>query len=171
MVLIPSETDIATLLAKQAITEQLLAYCRGMDRIDLDLTRSVFTHDAVADYGAMFVGTGHGFAEFIGQVHPPLQTHSHHLRNVLVSVDGDRAGSEAYVIVRLRSVGADGSLTDLVSHGRYVDRWRCEDGTWRIAHRRYLHTLDTSEPVPAAMFGTAGSRDRDDPSYEVLANP
>ena len=164
----PTDEQLATLLAKQAITEQLHAYCRGMDRIDLDLTRSVFTEDSVADYGAMFSGSGYGFADFIGEVHPPMQTHCHHLSNVTVAVDGDRAGSEAYVIVRLRT--GDGG-TDLVSHGRYVDRWRREDGTWRIHHRRYLHTLDYSEPVTSVMFGTAGSRDREDPVYDVLGGP
>lgn len=163
-----SENALETVLARQAITDQLLAYCRGMDRIDLPLARSVFHPDAIADYGAMYSGTGHGFVDFIGEVHPPMETHSHHLSNVSISVDGDRAGSEAYVIVRMRSVAADGSRSDTTSHGRYVDRWLREDGRWRISHRRYLHTMDDTVPVTHAMFPTAGTRDRDDPSYGVL---
>ncbi len=59
-----------TLLAKQAIAEALAAYCRGMDLID-DLARSVFHPDAVADYGAMFSGTGYEFGAFIEQVTRP----------------------------------------------------------------------------------------------------
>lgn len=163
-----TDDAVQDLLDKQAITEKLLDYCRAMDRIDLDLARSVFHPEAEADYGAMYTGTGYGFADFIGQVHPPMKAHSHHLSNVRITVDGDRAGSEAYVVVRMRTAGTDGALTDLVSHGRYVDRWERRDGTWRIAHRHYLHTMDDSVPVNRPMFPTAGSRDREDPSYEVL---
>lgn len=91
---------LQTLLDKQAIAEQLAAYCRGVDRIDLDLIRSVFHPGAVADYGEMFHGTGEEFADFIGQVHPAMQTHSHHVSTISVTIDGDEAGSECYVFDR-----------------------------------------------------------------------
>jgi hypothetical protein len=163
-----AETALTELLDKQAITEQLVSYCRAADRIDLDLLRSVFHEDAPADYGAMFNGTGYGFADFIGQVHQPMQTHSHHLSNILITLDGDRAASESYVSVRLRSTTAGGVL-DTLSFGRYLDRWeRRADSVWRISSRRYLHTMDSVVPGPAPMFETAGTRDPDDPSYQVL---
>ncbi len=57
----------------------LADYVRGADRIDVELIRSVFHPDATADYGAMFRGTGHGFADFIGSVHPGMDTHHHQL--------------------------------------------------------------------------------------------
>lgn len=166
-----TDEDLRVLLDKQAVAEALATYVRGMDRLDGDLARSVFHFDAVADYGAMFQGSGHGFVDFIERVHPAMESHHHQLGSLLVTVDGDRAASECYVIARLRSRTPDGGLQDLTSHGRYVDRWERRDGTWRIAHRRYLHHLDDTTPVAAPGFATTGSRDREDPSYAVLADP
>lgn len=163
------QADLARLLAKEQITERLLTYARGADRIDLDLIRATFHPGAVADYGDMFQGTGEGFADFIGQVHPPMQTHTHHLSNISITVDGDRAGSECYVIVHARTVGPDGAVHDTAAHGRYVDAWERRDCDWRISHRRYLHSLDELWRVETSLFPPAGSRDRTDASYGALA--
>lgn len=160
--------DLQRLLAKEAISERLLDYARGADRNDLDLIRATFHPGATADYGAMFQGTGEGFADFIGEVHPPMQTHTHHLSNIAITVDGDRAGSECYVIMHARTVGARGVAHDTASHGRYVDQWERRDGEWRISHRRYLHSLDELWRVETSLFPPGGSRDHDDPSYGVL---
>lgn len=159
--------DIAELLAKQQISEALSAYCRGVDRIDVDLARSVFHPDSVVDYGDMFSGSGYGFIDAIAEVHPAMETHVHQLGSITIVVDGDRAGSEAYVMARLRVRNDDG-VSDTVSHGRYVDRWERRDGTWRIIHRHYLHALDETRPVEGEGFPPRGTRDRSDPSYLVL---
>ncbi|MFT3900062.1 MAG: nuclear transport factor 2 family protein [Gordonia sp. (in: high G+C Gram-positive bacteria)] len=163
-----NDDQVHVLLAKQAIYDALACYCRAMDRIDLELGRSLFHPDATADYGEMFSGTGYGFIDFIGQVHPAMETHVHHLGSVLVNVEGDRAGSEAYVMARLRHRTAEGDPVDTVSHGRYVDQWERRDDVWRIKHRRYLHALDETRTVDGAGFAPTGTRDRTDPSYAVL---
>ncbi len=160
--------QIRELLDKQAITEQLSAYCRGVDRIDLDLIRSVFHPGAIADYGTMFTGTGHEFADFIGQVHPPMSAHSHLIGSISITVSGDIAGSESYVLARLRFTGADALATDTVTQGRYLDEWQRIDGIWRISHRRYLHTLDETRVVERPMMEPSGTRDGSDPSYDIL---
>jgi ketosteroid isomerase-like protein len=162
------QEQLERLLAKEQITDALLGYARGVDRLDLEQIRQTFHPDAVADYGAMFQGTGAEFADFIGQVHPPMETHTHHLSNISIQVDGDRAGSECYVIVRTRTVAEDGTKRDTSAYGRYIDRWERRDGTWRIAHRRYLHSLDETWSAETHLFPVAGSRDESDPSFEVL---
>lgn len=159
---------LSELLARHAITDRLLDYGRGVDRIDHALICSVFHPDATADYGSMYSGSGYGFADFIDVVHPPMQTHTHHLSNIRVRVDGDRAGSETYVLVLARMAAPDGTLSDLVSRGRYVDRWERRDGEWRISHRQYLHSADDLRPVASAGFPTRGTRDASDPGYGVL---
>lgn len=166
------ETTLEMLIAKDEITETLAAYCRAVDRLDMDLGRAVFHEDAIADYGAMYQGTGYGFMEFVRAAHLTMQTTGHHIGGLTIRVDGDHAGSECYVIARLRLASPDGTFTDIVSHGRYVDRWeRRADGAWRIAHRRYLHTMDERRTIEASSFPTTGSRDAADPSYEVLREP
>lgn len=163
-----NEAALAELLAKQEITERLHQYCRAMDRIDDDLGRGVFHADAVADYGTMFQGTGYGFIDFVHESHIGMLVHAHHLSNILIKVDGDRAGSEAYVHVVLRSKGEGGTLMQITGHGRYIDAWEKRDGAWRIAHRRYIQAMDEVRAVGTTMYDTDGARDRTDPSYEVL---
>lgn len=159
------------LVDKQSISERLFDYARGVDRIDRELICSVFDPDARLDYGTMFTGTREEFADFIGLVHPAMEAHSHHVSNIKVTVDGDRAGSEAYVLVLLRSRGIGGSLNDSVNSGRYVDEWRRSTEGWRIVHRRYVHDMDSTQPAGSTGYPTSGSRDTNDPSYAVLGLP
>jgi SnoaL-like domain len=109
------DSVLQELLDKQSITERLLDYARGVDRIDRELICSVFHDGARLDYGAMFVGIREEFADFIAVIHPIMEAHSHHLSNIYITVEGDRAGSETYVVARLRSRAPDGALNDTVS--------------------------------------------------------
>ena len=156
------------LLDKQAITERLFDYARGVDRIDHDLICSAFHPDARLDYGGMFTGTREAFADFIGLVHPAMETHSHHVSNIRITLDGERAGSEAYVLVLLRARGHDGTVNETVNSGRYIDEWRRSGGEWRIAHRTYLHDMDRTQPAGTSGFPTTGTRDTSDSSYAAL---
>lgn len=40
-----------------------------------------------------------------------------------------------------------GHATDIVVRGRYLDRWSCRDGEWRIDERRYEN--DLTQVIPA----------------------
>jgi hypothetical protein len=164
----PRDLELERLLAKDAITERLLSYARGVDRLDRDLMLAAFHPAAEADYGAMFQGTGEGFADFILEVHPPMEAHTHHLSNIMITVDGDRAASEAYVIVRTRTRAEDGTAQEMVAHGRYADEWERRDGEWRISRRRYLHSLDEMWAARTTIFPVGGARDRTDPSYPTI---
>ncbi|MBL7496701.1 nuclear transport factor 2 family protein [Frankia sp. CNm7] len=146
----------------------MAAYCRGVDRIDPELGRSVFHPDAVADYGDMFQGTGFEFIDFVCEAHRGFLTHTHQIGSISIAVDGDTAASECYVTARLRAENPGGGFVDILSYGRYVDRWARRDDVWRIAHRRYLHEMDETRTIEAGGFAVAGRRDRTDPSYEVL---
>lgn len=161
------DDTLQVLLDKQAISEKLHQYCRAMDRVDDALGRSVFHEDADVDYGEIFRGTGYGFVDFVHDAHLGMQVHQHMLGNILITVDGDSAGSESYVTATFRIQQADGSLMGLRSHGRYIDRWQRRAGEWRIAHRAYLHDMDEMWPT-AMQYESQGLRDRTDPSYEVL---
>lgn len=159
--------DLQRLLAKEAITDRLLGYARGVDRLDRALMLEAFHPGAELDCGAMFQGTGEGFADFILEVHPPMETHTPHLSNILITVAGDRARSESYVVVRMRSRSEDGSTHETAAHGRYVDEWERRDGDWRISRRRYLHSLDELWEARTTIYQVGGTRDRTDPSYDA----
>ena len=164
---------IDDLVAKQAITEMIYTYCRALDRMDLELAHTVWHPDGTADYGAsMFQGTGAGFIDWVWTQHEAMFAHSHQITCVLIDVDGERAGSEAYVTAALRLAADGGQAVEIVSRGRYVDTWSRRDGRWAIDHRRFVEDFTSTYPVtpmesPDAAVRTA-RRDRDDPSYAAL---
>lgn len=162
---------IAQLDAKQAITEVLHRYCRGLDRMDRAIADTVWHPDGTADYGPGYRGPAAGFLDFVWAYHAQLESHSHLVSNALIDVDttAGTAASETYVSVWLRTRPADGRVTDLFHRGRYVDRWSRREGVWGIDHRTYLGDLYREVAVPAPdPTEPWGRRDGADASYEVL---
>lgn len=153
---------------KLAITEKIYQYSRAMDRIDDRLGYDVFHEDATVDYGEMFQGTGHEFIDFVHKAHSTMLVHQHMIGNILIELDGDRAGSESYVTATFRIRQDDGTLMGMRSQGRYIDRWERRGDAWRILHRQYLHEMDESWPA-VQQFVSRGQRETSDPSYAVLA--
>jgi hypothetical protein len=162
-------SDLAQVLAdKQAITEQLYRYCRSVDRLDVPLGHSVFHEDAVVDYGPKgFRGSGRGAIDWICQSHAQLQAHSHQVTNILIEVDGDRAGSEAYVFAALRGE-REGQAFQIQVWSRYCDNWSRRDGHWAIDRRDTVTDFDTIGDVTALSTPERSLRDPQDPSYTVL---
>lgn len=155
------------LAARQAISDTLYRYCRAMDRMDLAAGYDIWHDDGAADYGPLFKGTGRGFVDFAYQSHSGLERHSHQITNILIELDGERAASEAYVIVALR-MQKEGRPVQLTVWGRYLDRWSCRKGRWAIDRRVFVLDMDEMrEVVPSNQVG--GSRNRDDPSYDILS--
>jgi len=161
------EEEFRAWLDKQAITEQIHRYARGVDRMDRALARACWHSDGSADYRGLFEGSADALLDWIWQVHSGMQTHSHQMSNILIELDGDRAASETYVTVALRTLGD--APSDIFSRGRYLDRWSRRDGVWAIDHRIHLPDHATALPVPARIPAEpAGARDRSDPSYALI---
>lgn len=156
------------LAAKQAICEQLYAYCRSVDRLDLALGHGVFHEDSYADYGAdVYQGPGRGAIDKICRDHQHLTSHSHQISNILIDLDGDCAGSESYVTATMRLV-RDGKEHQIVVRGRYFDSWERHDGRWVILHRQVACDHDEIREVTSLRGTSRSSRDESDPSYRIL---
>lgn len=110
------------------------------------------------------------FVDFACESHQAMTTHVHQIGSMSIRVDGQTAGSECYVFARLRMKSPDGGLTDIFTHGRYVDRWERREGVWRISNRQYLHAMGEIRAVTSDGFATTGQRDSTDPSYAVLSS-
>lgn len=159
---------LAQLADKHAITEQLYRYCRSVDRLDVPLGHAVFHEDATADYGASgYRGTGHGAIDWICEAHRQLVSHSHQVSNVLIELDGDRAGSESYVTATLR-MEREGKVMQIEVWGRYCDRWSRRDGVWRIDHRDSVIDYDSIREVAPMNRHERARRDGTDLSYAAL---
>ncbi|MDD2126976.1 nuclear transport factor 2 family protein [Pseudomonas monteilii] len=165
--------DIRVLLDKQAIYEVLARYCRGADRCDEELIRSVYHDDAYDDHG-YWRGSGSDFASFVcARLTAANQATTHSISNVLIEVDGDFARSEAQVVATLVRKGSP-RLADLMG-ARYLDRLSRRNGEWKIDERIVVldwHKVETwgeaQAPIPLDGF-TRGSRFPGDPVYRLMA--
>ncbi len=152
---------------RQAITDQIYRYCRAMDRIDHELGYSIWHEDGTADYGENYLGSGRGFVDHVCAQHAGLLCHSHQMSNIIIELDGDRAGSEAYVTATLR-MDRGGKLMQMMVWSRYVDTWSKRDGRWAIDHRIAIMDMDEIREVTPMKSHDRGKRDPSDPSYKVL---
>ncbi|HET9630272.1 MAG TPA: nuclear transport factor 2 family protein [Novosphingobium sp.] len=152
-----------------AIVQQVYAYCRAMDRMDVELGYSIWHEDGEADYGeAIYQGSGRGFIDFVTRVHADYLAHSHQISNVLVKLDGNRAASESYVTAVLRRQ-SDGALTQFTVHGRYLDLWSCRNGRWAIDKRMFVTDFDEIRTVVTSGLTSRSRREPSDASYTVFA--
>jgi hypothetical protein len=175
---------IEELASRAAITDVLHRYARAMDRMDAELALSCWHPGGTDDHAPLFAGTAEDFVRWLWPIHAEMKATRHLISNILIMLDGDRAGVETYWTVTLRMVDPAGGLHDILGHGRYVDNFERIDGVWAIRHRQSLHDFDRVDPVVATMADASAavsvvpnnpnatpkhvSRDRGDYSYKVL---
>jgi len=163
-----NEEALRALIDKQAIRDQLYAYCRSVDRLDIPLGHGVFHEDSHADYGQdVYQGPGRGCIDKIVRDHDHLTSHSHQISNILIDLDGDRAGSEAYMTGTMR-MERDGKEFQIFVRARYLDAWEKRDGRWGIVRRELAYDHDEVREVTAMRGPSHSARDSTDPSYTFL---
>jgi ketosteroid isomerase-like protein len=128
--------QLQALLDKQAIAEVLFSYCANLDRMDLAALAELFTEDCVVDYGPEPRLQSHGadgLRRDLARMWRWART-SHHLSNVVITIDGDgqHALASSYVIAWHER--PDGSTATMM--GQYKDRLVRDGARWRIASRR-----------------------------------
>lgn len=66
---------------KVELYELVVAYCRAMDRRDVDLMRTLYHPDAIDDHGSLFDGTGEEFINFLPGPITVFAITTHHTTN------------------------------------------------------------------------------------------
>ncbi|MEA3264759.1 MAG: nuclear transport factor 2 family protein [Pseudomonadota bacterium] len=154
--------DLADLAAEAGIRRALYRYCRGVDRGDADMIASAYHDNADENHGA-FHGTGREFAEHLVPLMDKAPENSgHHITNVLIDRTGDAANVESYFIAfHAQDDGGRAFVT-----GRYLDRFACRNGAWKIVRREVV--IDSDSPATKSMDLSAyprGGRREADPSH------
>jgi hypothetical protein len=157
-------SDVADRLA---IMDKIYRYCRSVDRLDVPVGHSVFHEDSTADFGASYKGSGRGWIDFICVEHKKFLRHSHQVTNIIIEIDGDRAGSESYVTATLQRRDGD-SIVEHQFWARYVDEWSKRDCDWAIDKRECVIDFDSIRDVTNIAEYDRSRRDTGDPSYTVL---
>ena len=156
--------DVQRLLDERAIREVLLRYCRGVDRLELDLVRECYHPDAIDDHGS-FRGGVEDYLAWIGRLLPRYDVTMHLLGNVLVELSPDRpdlARVETYGVAIHQKPDGPAEL-NLTIGFRYVDRFeRREPVGWRIADRvcttEWVRRTDPADIFPVDERFRRGER-------------
>lgn len=172
------------LYVEYEIKDALQSYCRGIDRRDFDLVRSVYHMDA-EDFHGPYNGNIDGLIEWMMRRHEGVAQSMHMLGNCLIQWDGDttalvetycvtyqklKLGSESSTSDVGLAVGGSGQQTQV--RCRYLDRFENRDGSWKIAKRvvayESLLLEDSSEESPFARGMVLATRGKDDALYALL---
>lgn len=160
--------DLADQMALQRL---LVLYCRGCDRRDFELVRSLYHDDAVDDHGAMFKGGPDAFVAWLPQAMSRWDLTIHSISNSLFVIDGDRAEGEH--LVRAWHRTHPPRRQEYIVHGRYLDRYERRDGAWKFLHRSLVFDAGDIRPVDEAAMDLLGAEaahgraDRQDPSWSL----
>jgi hypothetical protein len=184
---------VQRLIDKDEIRDVLLRYARGIDRLDVDLFRTVFWEDGGFEDGIVEGPAKDFIPSLIGDaIRNMFAATQHFISNVRIEFDGPTcAFSESYFLAfhllnpneaslnatlgprRMREMGGDYSRSyELYVAGRYFDRFEKRADTWRILKRRFVSDWTSSGPDSglgregfAQLWKLWGSRDLADPSY------
>jgi hypothetical protein len=163
----------AELLAKQDITEVIMTYARALDRMDEILLRSVFHPKAKHEHFYKgpsskpdYVSTDEAPADFVAFAFGVLTTHArthHQLGNIFVELESSQiAFAESYFTAYHRMRGKGDPLAgpnafdtemDFFVGGRYIDRFACINGDWKITHRTGMTDWMRLEPPSSPGYG------------------
>ena len=145
-----TRATIERLSSEAEISRLLHLYCHAADTVDRAAFRSVFHADSTHDHAGIFKGLSRDFCDFaLGVFEADVPVTQHHLSNILIELDGDRARSSCYFLA-YHLVPASMSAEVMTGHrrgrdevywvgGRYLDRLERRRGVWKIAHRTAVH--------------------------------
>lgn len=155
----------ARLVDLHAIREVVSSYCRGVDRLDLDLVRSAYHPDAV-DHHTGFDGGVDDFVRWLGRNLQHLTGSMHMMGNHHVEfVGADRAISETYCNA---AHWGEHEPLNFTTGVRYVDLMERREGKWAIAERWAVREWTRRDVFVAPEGpGPRGPRDADDPLHAL----
>ena len=170
----PTAAQMQELLDKQAITELIYTYPRGLDRLDRDILLSIGHPDAKMKFGNTVFPSWSAYVDWLIKAHNDMVGNNHRITNILIKVDGDKAVSECTgTATLLVPKEGDASLyEERWMHSRYLDTWSRRDGKWALDDRKTVIDYRRISYVPTAdvkkNYQIGGRTGRDDASYKLF---
>jgi hypothetical protein len=160
------------LRVKERLHDLEVAYCRGIDRRDAALLKSIYFDDAFIRLGNMKEGGVEEWVSWIvDEFKPQFENTTHYLLNEWYQVRGSYAEGETH---RLSYHRYPGSSREVIAASRTFNKYEERDGVWRISFREVIRDWIAERPVDKELF-TGGFAmelsmpDASDKSYEVLS--
>ena len=165
---------------KSEIAEVIYTFCRGHDRMDENLLRSVCHPDATIDLGpGVFQGTSNDYVYWVLGVLQQVRSSHNLIGNVRAEIEGDVALVESYFQTHYRLDKPTGR-EDVFLGGRFLDRMERRPagaaGVWKIMHRKQLIDWTRTEAVSEIFYhqnpdALWSYRTKTDPSYQMAQFP
>ncbi len=165
---------------KSEITDVLVKFARGLDRVDENLLRSVMHHDATLDFGpGIFQGTSSDYVHWVLGVLQGFRSSHHLIGNVHIELEADVGLVESYFQAYFR-VEKPVGREDVFLGGRNLDRFERRPGgsagVWKIVHRKQILDWARTEAAsdifyhqnPDALWS---ARSKLDASYRIAQFP
>jgi uncharacterized protein (TIGR02246 family) len=144
---------IQELIDLRAIEQLMVRYADRIDANDPEGAAACFAEDGIGNYWGKYTGRKE-IATRLSKILDRFSATSHHLSNVSIQLDGDRATAMSYVYAFHRMADTNDPMH---YWGRWVDRLvRVEEG-WRFAEREVVG-IGSIEPDDAG-------RDREQPGH------
>ncbi len=159
------------LLDRIALTDLVMRYCRGIDRRDFALVRSLYHDDAIDDHGAMFCGGPDDFVRWLPDMMAQWEATIHSISNSLFAIEGDTAEGEHLVTAFHRTHPPE--RKEFTVWGRYLDTYQRRDGVWKFSRRSLVFDHGRITPVDEDSFAMMGNdavhgrANRFDPSWQM----
>jgi SnoaL-like domain len=156
---------------RRDIHQAVLRYCRGIDRLDMDLVASAY-HPGGVDHHTGFSGPIEEFVAWVSAGLRKFDGTMHLIGNHFAEGNGTVAVSETYGTAVHWGQPADDPARNFTSGFRYVDHFEKREGRWAVVERWAVREWTRSE---AGRFmakegdGPAPRRDREDVVYRVKA--
>jgi hypothetical protein len=193
------EKQLQRLIDQQEIERVLKIYCRAIDRLDVDLLKSVYHPDGTDDHGS-FSGNAQEFAvQIMANLRESILDGMHTVTHSVIDVEGEFATSESYYWAYQRCPGGRGKVSaffgesyaravaeqglldtehDFFCGGRYIDLFEKRAGQWRILRRKITNEWNVVQPSRRitseghiAAYNLPGRRDKGDPVYLNRVGP
>jgi hypothetical protein len=187
------EQKIQLVLDRHEIEHVLAMYCRAIDRLDLELLKSVYHPDATDDHGS-FSGNAHEFArQIIASMAEIIIDGMHTVTHSAIEVSGTFATAESYYLAYQLCPGGREKVAaffgeryaaavsernaiegnqDFFCGGRYIDLFEKRNGQWKILRRKITNEWNVVQPTGRitdqghiAAYNLPGRRDKQDPVY------
>lgn len=156
---------LALLEDRQEIRDLVAAYCRAVDRLDLEALRSVYTPDGI-DHHTGFDGTVDEFIAYLAGALPVLDGTQHMIGNHLAEIRGDEAVAETYGTAVHWGSPSDAASLNWTSGFRYVDHLVRTDAGWRVKERWAIR--EWAVTFAGRQYVTADQQQRGRDSTEPL---
>lgn len=153
------------------LADLVVRYCRGIDRRDWGLVRSLYWDDAIDHHGAMFDGGPDALVEWLPTIMAGFELTVHRVTNSLIVLAQDIAEGEHYATAYHRTHPP--GRREILIAGRYLDRYERRGGVWKFAERRLAfdhgeaRAFDEAAWAEVSGQAPSGTYDRSDPSWTL----